>query len=101
MKKSKLRQIIREELGKELNEAVKYPTQYDAEAMAEWMDAMVNLSLQGAGGEVRKAFSKAETARLQEHNRVFGPSSPWTLKRTPRGSVVEWDNRKAEKLGLE
>ena len=100
MKKSELRQLIREELGKELNEAVNYPTQYEAEALAEWMDAMSGISLSGTSGELRKAFNKAEDIRLKEHERVFGPNSPWILKRGSRKFTVEWDDRKAEKLGL-
>ena len=100
MKKSELKKIIREELGKELNEAVSYPTQHEAEALADWMDAMSGVSLSGTSGELRKAFNKAEDIRLKEHERVFGPNSPWILKRGARKSTVVRDTVKAKKLGL-
>ncbi len=49
MKKLEIRQMIQEELAK-LNEAQKYPTQDEAEAMSDWYMAMNNVYI-GAGGK--------------------------------------------------
>ncbi len=82
-----------------LNEAVKYPSQDEAEAMAEWYNA-INSIYWGGSTQVRKEFEKADKIRLKLHPKIFGDKSPWTLERKGNKVKVKWDKTKADKLGL-
>ena len=96
MKKSELRNIIKEEL---LKEGLTYPDQYEAEALVEWTNA-VNSVYVGGAPLVREAFNKAEEIRIKMWDKIFGDKSPWTVKRKGKKLIVTWDNYKADKLGL-
>ena len=98
MKKSEIREMIVEEVDK-LNEAQKYPSQEDAEAMLEWYKA-VNGVYFGGAREARKAFEKADDIRIKAHMEIFGNKSPWSIERKGRKAEVVWNNNKAEALGL-
>jgi len=94
MKRSELKEIIRQEL----NEAKKYPSQDEAESMSDWYDAVNGISL--FGNEVRAEFDKADKIRIKLHLKIFGDKSPWSLDRKGNKTKVVWDKHKAEKLGL-
>lgn len=80
--------------------SLKYPSQYEAEAMCDWYNASNQMWFGGAP-MVREAFEKAEQIRIKLHMKVFGGESPWSIKRNKNGkAVVFWDKDKAEKLGL-
>lgn len=95
MKKSELRQLIREELLKE----AKYPSQYEAESLLDWSNATGGLSFGGAP-EVKKAFDKAEKIRQDVWQKIFSDKSPWSVKASGKKAKVIWDPNKAKKLGL-
>lgn len=99
MKKSQLRQIIREEL-QSLNERKDYPSQHDAEAMLTWLEASETVWFGGASSEIRSAFNKADDIRLKLHAKIFGDDSPWSIERRGKKAKVVWDKHKAERLGL-
>ena len=99
MKKLEIRQMIQEELAK-LNEAQKYPTQDEAEAMSDWYMAMNNVYIGAGGKKVRAAFEKADDIRIKLHTEIFGDKSPWALTRKGNKSEVVWHKHKAERLGI-
>jgi len=79
----------------------KYPTQYDAESLADWFWNANKVFLGGASKEIRKAFYECENVRLKMHQEVFGNNSPWSMRKLPNGKPqVYWDHNKAKKLGL-
>lgn len=99
MKKSEVREMIVEEFGK-LNEAKNYPSQEDAEAMAEWFNLMNEHYSGAASNEVKSAINKAESIRIKLHKKIFNDKSPWAIMSRRGKAEVVWDKDKAEALGL-
>ena len=86
-----------------VEEAKKYPSQYEAEALLNWTEAMGKISMDFGGAPVAKAaFDKAEKARTAVWDKIFGDKSPWKLvmKGSKGKRQVVWDNYKADQLGL-
>lgn len=82
-----------------LEESKKYPPQEEAEALAEWYNA-INSIYFGGSIQVRKEFEKSDKVRLKLHPKIFGDKSPWTLERKGNKVKVKWDSEKARNLGL-
>ena len=86
-----------------IKEAVKYPSQDEAEALLKWSKALEPLGMSFGGAPmVNKSFNKAEKARKENWDKIFGNKSPWKIVIKSGGKrFVEWDKYKAEQLGLE
>lgn len=82
-----------------MNEAKKYPSQDEADALADWSNKMADVYVGGAP-DVRKQFDKADKLRMGMFDKVFGDKSPWRTTRTNKGIKAEWDDIKAKGLGL-
>lgn len=86
---------------------IKYPSQYEAEAMRSWFNAFRGLHTSNAP-MTHKALEKAEEIRRELHIVIFGDDSPWSLEypKSRRGlitspnTIVVWDKHKAEHLGI-
>ena len=84
-----------------VEEAKKYPSQYEAEALANWTNAMNSISMDFGGAPMAsKAYDKANKARLEVWDKIFGNNSPWKVVMKKNKLTVAWDNFKADQLGL-
>ena len=84
-----------------LKEAIKYPSQDDAEVLVDWYNNLNKIYIGSASPEIRKAFEKADQIRIDLHKKIFGDKSPWSTRLgRNREAEIYWDENKAMKLGL-
>ena len=85
-------------------EGIKYPSQYDAELVAELTSSIHSISMGGVSQDIKKKFDSIEKIRQDMFQTVVGDKSPWIFKsKQLKGGIkytVVWDNKKAESLGL-
>lgn len=82
-----------------------YPKQDEAQALIEWTNAVneVYLSSCDISEVFQRKFKRADKIRQSLYKRVFGVSSPWSVKVTKtknRKLAFYWNDDKAKKLGL-
>lgn len=82
-----------------IGESRRYPSQAEAEALVEWINAIDNLSF-GGSSIVRREFEKADKIRIVIWDRIFGDTSPWAVRKGRREREVYWDEQKAKNIGL-
>lgn len=78
----------------------KYPTQYDAEFLVEYMQNIQSMSSGGLSSDMMKLYNKINTIHQPMWQKVFGDKSPWSVDTSKRKPKVVWDKAKAENLGL-
>ena len=86
-----------------VEEAKKYPTEDEAKNLLAWTMALEPLGMSmGTSPIVNKAFAKADKARMEVWDKIFGDKSPWkVVMKGSRGKrAVEWDKFKADQLGI-
>jgi len=84
-----------------LNEAkIKYPSQYDAEFLVEYMQSIQHMSQGGLSPDMQKLYQKIMTIHQPMWKKVFGDKSPWSVESSNRKAKVVWNKQKAEALGL-
>lgn len=83
-----------------ITEGVKYPSQYDAEAMVELWNALEKVGGGGIGKDVRDLINKIQNLRTNLHSTIFGEKSPWRVEFKGNKKKVVWDKDKAIKIGL-
>lgn len=86
-----------------VEEAVKYPSEDEAKNLLEWTMALEPLGMSmGTSPIVNKAFAKADKARMEVWDKIFGDKSPWRVAISSSGKKrsVIWDKFKAERLGI-
>lgn len=82
--------------------AQNYPTQYDAQFLADLTNAVNTLSAAGTTSysEAKETIEKIEKIRLAKWDKIFGDKSPWSVVRGKKNQVkVQWDKVKAKNLG--
>ena len=79
----------------------KYPSQYDAEFLVAYMQAINGLSTGGVSSDIIKLHHKIMTIHVPIWNKVFGDKSPWSVNTSGRKPKVVWDQSKANKLGID
>ena len=100
----KLTESALSNLGRVAEAKQDYPTQDDAEFMADWFNGVNDLF--GMSGTVTnvgllKAWNASEMKRREIHGEIFGDKSPWSIKRSGRNAKVVWDKDKAVRLGVQ
>jgi len=103
--------VIKDECNKMLfesrhpvEEKIKYPTQQEADDMADWFNH--SNMFKASSLRVNEAVMKADFIRVKIHQEIFGDNSPYSCKIDNRSKktkkvVAYWDSAKAKKLGIE
>lgn len=81
-----------------LNETVNYPTQEDAEAVLELVNALNNISFSTTSKMVSEKFRQIEEIRRDLVGVVVGDNSPWSFKRSGNKIKLIWDKEKAKNI---
>lgn len=79
---------------------IKYPTQYDAEFLVEYMQNVQGMSAGGLSSDMQKLYNKIMSIHQPMWKKVFGDKSPWSVNISGRKPKVVWDQSKANKLGI-
>ena len=80
---------------------IKYPSQYEAQAVLDIIDALVEVYL-GGSSVLTEMFDRwnAEIERVRDD--IFGSDSPWAYKIVTKGRKrkreLHWDNKKWEDI---
>jgi len=78
----------------------KYPSQYDAEFLLDYIKSIESLSSSGAGSSITKLHARINNIHMTEWTKVFGDKSPWKVDGIGKKSKVVWDGHKANRLGI-
>lgn len=99
---SKIKEYYKKYLLKEKKSARSYPSEQDANFLAELTNAL-NTVYTGGSSMGSRMIDEITKIRLSKWDEVFGDKSPWITVRSKRkGKLmdVKWDDAKAEKLGI-
>lgn len=83
-----------------VEEAVKYPSQQEAEWFLEFAEAINKASWGIPSPELKKFYEKVDAQKMKLWPKYFGDKSPWIVERKRNKPSVEWDKFKADQLGL-
>ena len=72
--------MITEKIDKYLTEVKKYPTQYDAEFVAELTNIFNGFSMGGLSPWAMNTFRNMDKMRMKLWDKAFGDNSPWQPK---------------------
>ena len=78
-----------------------YISKEDAEFLADLKGRLLGVTSIGASSTMKKLQSSIERIIFEKWNFIFGDDSPWITEDTRKGYKVIWDQKKADKLGVE